>query len=89
MPFNVIHTAIEFEGADPRAKQYPAGTCFDCDLDSIEVRYDHSSGGWVLTQVLRVVGARNADGDPSTWPPLADTAAATESFSVQRDIEPE
>lgn len=62
MPLNVHHVAIEFENGGPQFKQYPPGTAFDCTLVRVEVRYDHSSGGHVLTQIMRVTGARGPEG---------------------------
>jgi hypothetical protein len=70
-PLNVHHVAIAFENGGPQFKKYPPGTAFDSQLVNVEVRYDHSSGGHVVTYVLRVTGARGPEG-PLPYPSEAD-----------------
>jgi hypothetical protein len=65
---NIHHLATEFEGESPRTSQYPPGTCFDCQVVNVEYLYDWATSGAVLTQILRITGARGPDGNPIPYP---------------------
>ena len=101
MPEIAHHTAVTFEGEDPRVKHYPPGTCFDAVIVNVELRYDHSAGAWVLTHVLRVTGARDTYGNSIPYPQrpratkeelfreygVTDAAGAAETFGVSKSEE--
>lgn len=60
-----------YEFVDPgiRWKAYPPNTEFDIEVVRVGVTYDNDCGSPIITQYVRVVGARGPLGERLTFPP--------------------
>jgi hypothetical protein len=65
----LVKHAFEFSHEAPDLSQLPPGGSFDVEIVRTEVRQDRASGQLIVTEVARIIRARDAGGQVIEWPP--------------------
>lgn len=69
MATELVRHAFEFAHEAPDLSQLPPGGHFDVEIVKVELRQDRATGQLIVTEIARIIRARDAGGQVIEWPP--------------------